>query len=607
MLPSIPVGVVDIHPMDLFSLQELLVAAIYLLLFVSHDQGNCDHPKFSKLRKLLAEILVTVPLSEYFSSSNLVGGHCIENYADTVVPILLQQHATRQGLRDYVRQSEAACNSLSDRGVARELHQRLDAIKTLLKTARDTPQSPGSQPHDILSLLATCHHLPVHLNDDGLKLLIEVLGGPLQHARAALQAELTPETYHTFLGSLAVGLESINDLSRAPGKYYNPEQTELGPLNDALLLFRNNETVRAAKQRVVLKAMAVGGAAGLVLLVVVTGSVLNPVVLVLGLILAGGLLVGYLRSFPARVLKSSAGLREAVFKHLKLSVTAGATVGEMESMLASHLNATYGFGPFRAAEDFKGLAFACFPYVKRDNIHCSDVARRLKLTVLCAALRDTLKQLPLALVIGPPYSGKSTFCQHMQIHGRNRQNYGPGGRHTSVPELFFCGEPDRPIGLLDSVGLGDPTKNEVFAAIELTNKIFRLICQASVIVVSASDASSAGRYFMGHTSAVPPRTPPSHVAPVHHPTITCITHADLFHGGFFPEGEDGPATLLRKTNDCVVRGEPFDLRSPQEDPFTPRVLACFQGQIQLPEEYDNVVYTAAQVREWLYSHCYPSC
>jgi hypothetical protein len=617
VFPSIPVRVVDTHPMDLFSLQELVMAAIYLLLFVSREQGHYGHPKFSVLRKLLKEILVTIPLSVYFSSSSPVVGYCVEKHADIVVPILLQQRATREALRDYISQGDALYDTLKDHDEAQALHDHLDALRRLYsKAAQGTPQSLEVQPHNILSLLALCHDPPSQDNEEGLKVLLEVLGGPLHHARAALQAELTPQTYRAFLGALAVGLSSSCALTVALGKYYNPAQTELGPLNDALSVFLNNPTVRIAMQ-VVSKAMvAGGGAAGLmffgnlIMWMCVTGAVFNPAILVtyLGLALVGGLLVGYFGRFPARVLRSSSGLRDAVVKHLKISVAAGANVGEVESILANHLKVTRGYDPCSNAKGLRQLVSDCFPYVDDSNEEYPDVLRRLKLTVLCAALRDALKQLPVALVTGPTRSGKSTFREHMQNREPNRQNYGPQARQrTSVPELFFCGEANRPIGLLDSIGLGDPTSNEVFAAIEQANKIFRLFCQASVIVVNESDTSAAGRNLMYHTSVVQPRTPPPHATSAHHPTITCFTNADkmLDVGGIFPEGDGAPATLLQEAKDRVVRGEPFDLRSPQEDPFAPRVLACFEGRIQLPEEYNGVVYTTAQVREWIYSHFYP--
>jgi hypothetical protein len=64
--------------------------------------------------------------------------------------------------------------------------------------------------------------------------------------------------------------------------------------------------------------------------------------------------------------------------------------------------------------------------------------------------------------------------------------------------------------------------------------------------------------------------------------------------------------LLQEARDRVVRDEPFDLRSPQEDTFAPRVLACFEGRLCLPEEYNGVLYTTTQVREWLCSHFYPT-
>jgi hypothetical protein len=633
VFPPVPVRVVDTHPMDLFSLQELVMAAIYLLLFVSRGVGHHDNPKFADLRKLLTEILATVPLSVFFRSAGPLAGHCLEKHMDTAVPILLEQRATRDALREYIAEGQMTLESVSNpveaqvlRAHIEALQQRLDTYLTQrrqqrnqqphLKQKEQVQIEPHAQQHNILTVLALCHHPPLVDQEGGLRVLLEVLAGTLNLAREALQAELTPETYSTFLGALGLALHSTNVQILRLGKYYNPAQSELGPLTDALTVFLNSPTVRIAI-KVVSAGLIIGGSAAgliffgnLVMVMCVAGAVFNPVLVVayVGLMTTGSLLMVLFGSFPARALKSSGGLRDSMLEALKVNVGEGTTVGEREAALATNLRSMIEFGPLSSFAELRPLVAKCFPSVLAHDEQYPHVLRRLKLTVLSDALRTTLQHLPVAFITGPTRSGKSTFREYMQNGGPNRSNYGPKAQQrTSVPELFFCGEPDRPIGLLDSVGLGDPTNNEVFAAIEQANKIFRMFCQASVVVVNESDTSAAGRNLMYHTSAVQPRTPIQGAAPPHHPTITCFTNADkmLGVGGIFPEDEDGPADLVKEAKDRVVRGEPFDLRSPQEDPFAPRVLACFEGKLGLPAEYNNVVYTTAQVREWLYSHFYP--
>jgi hypothetical protein len=591
VFPSVPVRVVGSHPMDMFSLQELVIAAVYLLLFVSREQGHYDHPMFSMLRKLLMEILVTIPLSVYFSSYSPVARSCLEEHPTIVIPLLMKQSATRAALRAYIRDGTAVCNSLGP-AEAEALRLHLDALEQRLSS--ELPQGLGPPvEHNILTLLALCHDPPVVGHDAGLEVLLRLLGGPLHLARAALQAELTPTTYRTFLGALAVGLNSTTAQIQLLGKYFNPAQTELGPLNGALHAFLNNPLVQVLLGVLYVMTMLLSLHAAYYLWYDGVGRTFRHIVGI---------------SFPAHVLMSSAGLRDCLLEFLGLNVPDGATVGEMEAALSARLSVRYGFGPFSNPADLRAMVFQCFPYVSSNNKDYPDVLRRVKLTVLCDALRTTLHCLPVALVTGPTRSGKSTFREHMQDRGPDRTRFGPTVRQrTSVPELFFCGEASRPIGLLDSIGLGDPTSNEVFAAIEQANNIFRMFCQASVVVVNESDTSAAGRSLMHHTSVITRPAVLPEAAPLQHPTITCFTNADkmLGVGGVFPENEDGPATLLQEARDRVVRGEPFDLRSPQEDPFAPRVLACFEGRIQLPEEYNSVVYTTAQVKEWLYSHFYP--
>jgi hypothetical protein len=592
VFPSIPVRVVGSHPMDMFSLQELVIVAVYLLLFVSREQGHHDHPMFSMLRKLLMEIIVTIPLSVYFSSYSPVARSCLEEHPTIVIPVLMKQSATRAALGAYIRDGSAVYRSLGDSDEAEALRLHLDALEQRLNS--ELPQGRGSHvEHNILTLLALCHHPPLVDHDSGLEILLKVLGGPLHLARAALQAELTPQTYRTFLGALAVGLNSTTAQFEQLGKYFNPAQTELGPLNSALHAFLNIPLIQVL----------------LGVLFAVPFMMLFQSTLLLSSAAVGRALLHMLGAyFPTDVLMSSAGLRDGMLNLLCLNVPEGATIGEMEAALSAKLRVKYRFGPFNNSEDLRPVVSQCFPRVDQNNKDYPDVLRRLKLTVLCDALRTTLHHLPVALVTGPTRSGKSTFREHMQDRCPDRTRFGPTVRQrTSVPELFFCGEPDRPIGLLDSIGLGDPTSNEVFAAIEQANNIFRMFCQASVVVVNESDTSAAGRSLMHHTSVITRPAVLPEAAPVEHPTITCFTNADkmLGVGGVFPEDEDGPATLLQEARDRVVRGEPFDLRSPQEDPFAPRVLACFEGRIQLPEEYNGVVYTTAQVKEWLYSHFYP--
>jgi hypothetical protein len=611
---NVPVTTVDSHPLDLCTLQELVTAGIYLLLFVSRQSGHVDHPKLNTLRKLLVETLATVPLLVFFEVTSPVAAYCLSEHAETVVPVLIKDEKGLLAIRDYIthwgqHDSERA---LKDTQETAKIRGSLETLRKCVDTHSATCASPprGAHPQDnILTLLARCVSPPQREPEQGLQALLKVLEGPLQQAREAMQTSLTTKTYSEFIGSLGVAMASAENLARPLGKYFNPSQKGLGPLNDAIGAFLGNAYVREAMQ-LVSRSLTRAGVAVTLMLTVVIVTVMTCASVCLAALAASGKDIGFLfEGIPSDVLNSSAGLCAKVLVHLKVTVAEGATTGEMEAMLAQKLMITRGFGPFGGAADLSQLVSDCFPSATGNHEQVPDLLRRLKLTVLCAALRDSLKQLPVALITGPTRSGKSTLREHMQNGGPNRDRYGSFARHrTSVPELFFCGEHDRSIGLLDSIGIGDTTNLEVFAAIEKANKIFRVFCQASIIVVNESDASPAGRGLLHCTSVVRPRNGSTDAAPLHHPTITCITNADRMfgQGASFPQGEDGPADLVTEARDRVVRGEPFDLRAPQVDPFAPRVLACFESRIQVPEEYHGVVYTTAQVREWLYSHFYPN-
>ncbi len=186
--------------------------------------------------------------------------------------------------------------------------------------------------------------------------------------------------------------------------------------------------------------------------------------------------------------------------------------------------------------------------------------------------------------------------------------------------MFFCGTPEQPIGVLDSIGIGDPTRDSVVGAIEEANKLFRLFCQATIMVINEAEVSPMVRGMMYRTSTVPmppiyneagkliPTTDDDR-ATVQHPTMTAFTNADKIAsgiGGFFPENEGGPNELRQEAAARVTRGLPFDLRSVETDAFTPRVFANFESRIVVPEEYRGTVYTTEDVRAWLLSHFYPA-
>jgi hypothetical protein len=624
---NVPVTTVDTHPLDLCTLQEVVMAGIYLLLFVSRQPGHVDHPKLITLRKLLVETLATIPLLVFFDATSPVAAYCFSGHADTVVPILIQDEKGQEAIQNFITHwggehdadhappPPSGTDTTTDLNEADKMRGCIEALRKCVATHTATCASPprGARAQDnILTLLARCVNPPQREPEQGFTVLLSVLEGPLQQARAAMQTSLTSKTYSDFIGALGVALASAENFVKALGKYFNPSQQGLGPLNDAMGAFLDNTYVKKAVQVVSTGLTGAGSATTLMLNVAIMACLASAPVYLAAYagLAASGKGLGYLfDGFPSDVLNSSAGLCAKVLAHLKVSVAEGATTGEMEAMLAQKLKITSGFGPFGDAGDLNQLLSACFPFVTSNHEQIPDVLRRLKLLVLCDAFRETLKQLPVALITGPTRSGKSTFREHMQNGGPNRDRYGSFARHrTSVPELFFCGEHDRSIGLLDSIGIGDTTNLEVFAAIEKANKIFRVFCQASIIVVNESDASPAGRGLLHCTSVVRPRNGSTDAAPLHHPTITCITNADRMfgQGASFPQGEGGPADLVTEARDRVVRGEPFDLRAPQVDPFAPRVLACFESRIQVPEEYHGVVYTTAQVREWLYSHFYPN-
>jgi hypothetical protein len=612
------------QPLDLWRLQELVMAGITLMLFVSRQAGHVDHPKLITLRKLVMEAFATVPLVVFFDVTSPVAAYCFREHADTVVPVLIHHEKGLEAIQTYVTHWSSEHNlgrppppsGIEITKGTKRPDNTLGWMETLRKTV-DTHFATssavplgGAAPRDnILTLLARCVDPAQSEPEQGFTVMLNVLAGPLQQAREAMQASLTTEAYGDFISALAFALITAQDLVKALGDYFSPAQNELNPLNYAMGVFLVNRYVKKAVQVVSSSLTGEGSAMTRKVAKVAPLASASVTLSEFAGLAASAMGLGFLfDGFPSDVINSSAGLCAKVLAHLKVSVAEGATNSEMQAALARELVSTHGFGPFGDAAALSQLLSDCFPFVTKTHEQFPDVLRRLKLIVLCDALRTALQQLPIALLTGPTRSGKSTFREYMQSRGPDRTRFGVTARQrTAIPELFFCGEEDRPIGLLDTIGFGDPTNSEAFAAIEQANKFFQLFCQASVIVVNESDISLAGRNLMYRTSAVAPRAGLLRATLVHHPTITCFTNADkmLSVGGVFPECEDGPATLLQEAKDRLVRGEPFDLRSPEEDSFAPRVLACFEGRIQVPEEYNGVVYTTKQVKEWLYSHFYP--
>jgi pimeloyl-ACP methyl ester carboxylesterase len=633
---AVPVRVVDSHPMDRTSLQELVMRAIFLLMVLSREPGHHDHPHVTILRKQLIEILKTVPLAVFLSASSPVSTHCFQEYAETLVPALLNEPGGRQVIKDYIQNTLERLRDEPDSEDVKARRRHIVALQNQMKKHNNnlsqkcrskSPVSPlaprrsrnrrpsqartrlsaGKLPDNILAMLARNQEATQEGHLKGLDVLLEVIAGAFLKARAVLQSKRTPEACRTFTDTLAAALKSVEALAVTLGKYFSPPEPELGLLNSAL----KNRWVRSSMQWASRGLLAWGGIASIVSMCT-TCVTTRPSVLSLiagaALTATGSKLDSMFGGFPSHVVASSDKLCATLAAHLRCEVPEGATTGEVEAMVARSLAVEHGFRPFDDSTKLNELLYECFADVSRHHMDFPLVGRRTKLVALSDALRGTLKRLPVALITGPIRSGKSTFREHMHTDGPNPNSFGRYARHrTPVTELFFCGDPAYPIGLLDFVGLGDSGGASDIDDFVQANGILRLFCQATVIVVHQHDASEVGEYLMRHTSASVRPTALPDATPVLHPTITCITHVDEMLGtnGTFPVDVDRPFSLRKEVVARKGRGEPFDLRSPKDDPFTPRVLACFEGRIPLPDTYDGVVHTTAQVGEWLRSHLHP--
>jgi hypothetical protein len=608
LFPSVLVTIVNTSPLDLCTLQELIAAGTYLLIFVSRQPGHVDHPTLSELRKLLIEILSTVPLSSFFSPPDTpVCAHCFKNYPNTVFPILLQDAKGPAAIDDYINHLQKLYDTLPP---SEKVTVELDAHIKEMRAHRNGRQEVASSQDSILTLLARCQEPPQEGPEEGLKVLLQVLQGPLNRVLEALHMQLTHDTYSRFVCTLEAAMGSVLCLGSSVGRYYNPSQRRLGPLYDSWSTFLNNPLVRQTMQSFYKSSLVQSGAASLLtsaVLMLRYNTFWPSAALTLTGFAAGVGAFGYFsgKEIPHKVRNSSADLCAVLLQHLGVNFPEGATTGDTEAVLALKLALT-GCGPCSQVSDFSTVARECFPRATSAPSF-PDVPRRVKLAVLSAALRSTLKQLPVALVTGPARSGKSTFREYMRPTP-DRSQFGPdASQRTSVPELFFCGDPGRPIGILDTIGLGDTTHVDAHAAVDEANKLFRMFCRVSVYVVAVPETVVDDSSLMFRTSTVPRRSEKSAATTADHPSITCITKVDrwLGVGGSFVGVQNGPASLLERAAERVVMGDPFDLRSPQEDPFSPRVMACFEEGMPLPQEYHGVVCRTAQVRDWLYAQLYP--
>lgn len=195
----------------------------------------------------------------------------------------------------------------------------------------------------------------------------------------------------------------------------------------------------------------------------------------------------------------------------------------------------------------------------------------------------------------------------------NPDEYGgePSNR-TFIPKLVKAGSLERPIFVLDTIGLGEikdsDKRNKLYTSLEKANEVFRRFAHATIIVCSQSqdNINEEAKSLALITSSHNPDA-----QPLAFPTMTCFNKADEIPK--IPDIQNQPLAkfcdILR--NVALEREKiqrPYDLRTIGEDMFRPRVFSCFEPRVSgvsLPAEGDththlgSVVITVTNVQRWL--------
>jgi hypothetical protein len=619
----------SIHPLDECAFQELMLEAFYILIFSANVQRTMENTAsrtLCRIEKVFDLIFQTVPArSMLLELDNTVGYMLLEN-EDFQKKIWNSSPRAREILRKYVSKAKAQRSSLLNQP-GEELKQPEMDVKvqdqeylkaqagkffcsecwnSLILLVEEGNDNGGSYALTIKQLISS----------DALHYFLDKIRSPLECAKAQLEVNSSAENYRHFLTSLALSLAVTRGISTSFGKFYNRDQTELGPLTKALDNFFANPYIRkllSALQAVSgLSAFGYLSYSAFLFVTGVTGG-WSALLYVLGSGLVAGFIDNSLKGLPRDMVESSGGLRNKLASHHNVTYDLDCSLGEKESKVVSAMDSedklTFESSESKYVNYLKRVLKNDTNYDDTSPVFF-DIARRMKLLALSSQLRTELKQLPIVMLSGISISGKSTLREMILNPMKpNRANFGSRQDHrTIIPEIIICGSAQRTWCILDTIGLSDTTIRhpDIVASLNMIDSIFKRFATAVIIVVGQEeDSKNEIANEQAHlTSKLRSSAVRSSGVLLSHPTMTCFNKADvIFYGEEIPN--DFYCQLAIEAEKRLKRDRPFDLRPISLDSYFPRVFSCFDpvATSKFPVEpnlrMNKILITPVEVQQWI--------
>ena len=510
----------------------------------------------------LVQIFRTVPISEFLTVGNPIAEYILTNVA-VVTRLATTNMDTRAALRSFASKCSHTLPVIAASITA-------IADSTALITAPE------------FSSILECIELCDPPGSDPLDTIVRLVSVPLHEAKEVLAAEHPPSTatYKRFLELLATSLTASSVLAAPIDAYFRDDSSEYTQyLNNFVL----NPWLRITT-----------------LLFYLPEALWSSI---WGYASSGRHMFQFLWSGVSSVNVSTFELRKTASHALKSPFIEEDPIGKQEAAIYRKIVAE-NVGKWNDKRDSDLLRKALYPTLFTNPAHHKTLARRLKLLMLSHELRDLRKKMPVALLVGPTKAGKSTLREHLRSAAAPDRRFfgGRATQRTSVPEIFVCNaDTARPLCVLDTIGLGEQADPEVQQSVRQANDLLLQLASARVIVCAQDDHSALAMNFFAETSSL---TEGNYVQS--RPTMTCFNRADtVFPGSRYP-ATGGVTELVQEATDRIKQGQRFDVRTPVEDAYAPRVWASMDALFPIPDYMRAAgVCNAQDVQAWLESVFYP--
>eukprot|EP01035_Chromulina_nebulosa_P023548 gene23548-30535_t len=613
-IPNVLVHRESNHAFETFTLQELVVFGLYILLFASDEDTSSS---LDRLRYILNEIFGTIPAHAFIYYSSHIGQNIM--YHKVLRDMLLKstvsaQNAMRLFVKDGKKLRKDVETRLNDTSTTDPQHkidleaqQQRFQSESWIEIENSVKASHAFDLND--EEITISHALEILFSEeriDSLNGMLKILSGSLHDRKLALKANTTAESYRQFLAELSSTFGMAKIVSNAVGLFYHKSQDDMGDFYRKLEAILTRPFVQKSIN------LMMGSLA-----IVSVGIVFMYSGPIGFLFLSGvGAIGGGLNAVALKALDNSKTLCKWVLELCNAANDNLETHGDFEDAVAKALGDHHN-SPINSFRKWKTLIQRKYVGLEEDGGAVGNIPCRVKLILLSDYLRKTLQSLPLILLSGLTCSGKSTL-REMLINPQEairRKKYGPLQEYrTLVPEIHICGEPGRTYGILDTIGLSDQTllTNKINLAEEIKeiNNLFECFASATILVCGQNDDAFDNKEAISLTAQTTSMEVSGRRAIINHPTLTCFNKADTMIFSPFitgPEDDESGRSPEEQSKDLCIKwkveiesrigkGRFFDLRSTHNDMTTPRVLSIFDPKcLKLFAKYPEIKFPDGQI------------